>query len=156
MSEIRLEEKTSSVSLMEPDGKFGFRSVVTWVLPHISKIAALVSVLSAVSIMLVSGGSTSKASEGLEGDRDHLVEVQRIDREKVAETAERLASVEAAQANLAILTTNMVVLAQEQGVLTGKVDGVDANVRLVLDTLLRAPESGTTALRRPAPAKTER
>lgn len=146
MSEIRLEEKTSSVSLTEPGMKFGFRNVVTWVVPHISKIGALVSVLCAVSVLLVSGGSTTKAIEGLEGDRDRIVEVQRIDREKVAETAERLAKFEATQESVAILATNMVTLAQEQGVLTGKVESVDGNVKLILDALLRLPSQAQAQL----------
>lgn len=145
MSGIRLEEKTSSVSLTGRAARFGLRNVVTWVTPHISKISALVSVLCAVSILLVSGGSTSKAIEGLENDRDRIVEVQRIDREKLSVTAERLAHYESTQETVGVLTQSVVALAEGQGVLTGKLDSVDGSVKLILHALLER-DAGQTPL----------
>lgn len=123
MSQTTPDVASSSETLTSRGFKSGMRNLWSHLRNHISLTGAVLSVLSALYITAVTGGSTSHAIETLEAGQ--------------ASVMVRLGKVEASSDQIAVLTQSVVDLAAKQGVLLGTVTTMNGNISLVLDTLLR-------------------
>lgn len=146
MNETTQSANSSSETLSRPGLKSVALKVWELIKPYLAGLSLLLGALSALYISGVTNGSTSRALDVVEHD-------QRVDREKITDIVDRISKIETTQSQVGTLTESMILLAKEQGELNGTVSGIDQNVRLLLDALLRGPRQGSAPLQPVAPAQ---
>lgn len=143
MSQTTHDGASSSETLTSRGFKSGMRNLWSHLRNHISLTGAVLSVLSALYITAVTGGSTSHAIEALEAGQANVVAGQ-------ANVMMRLGKIEASNDQIAILTQSVVDLASKQGALLGTVTTMNGNISLLLEAALREQRS-VPLLRAPGP-----
>ena len=123
MSQTTPDAASSSETLTSRGFKSGMRNMWSHLRNHISLTGAVLSVLSALYITAVTGGSTSHALESLENNQAAILV--------------RVSKVEAGTEQISTLTQSVVDLATKQGVVMGTVTAMSGNINLLLDAALR-------------------